>query len=55
MMQQRVDVVKDIPLGDFVVAVMIAKFRKRPVGDVLPSIRAVFVIGVKRKALRIPS
>jgi len=50
-MQQPIGVVKDIPLGNLFIAIVLAKLRKRPVSDVLPAIRAVFVVGIEGKAL----
>src|SRR6185503_6811361 len=52
VMQHCVDVMKDVPLRDRLVSVVVAELFKRPVGDVLASIRAVFVIVVNREALR---
>jgi hypothetical protein len=53
-MQQRVDVIKDVPLRDRLVFVVRAELFKRPVGYVLTAVRAVFVLGVEGKALRSP-
>jgi len=41
MMQHRIDVVEDVPLGDVRVVVVRAKLVERPVGDVLAGIRAM--------------
>src|SRR5208283_645775 len=51
MVQNPIDVMEDVPPGDVLVAVMPAKVLQRPVGDVFAPIRAVFVVGVERKAL----
>jgi hypothetical protein len=40
MMQQPIGVVKNLPLGNLLVAIMRAKLRQRPIGDILPPIRA---------------
>jgi hypothetical protein len=44
MMQQPIGVVKDIPLGNLLITIMLPKLRQRPVSNVLPPIRAVFVV-----------
>ncbi len=51
MMQQGVDVMKDVPLRDRLIVVMRAEFFQRPVSNVLAAVRAVFVVGVEGKAL----
>ena len=51
VVQQAVDVVEDIPLGDGVVAVVGAEAVHRPVGDVFAAVAAVLVVGVEGEAL----
>ena len=51
VMQQAVDVVEDIPLGDGVVAVVGAEAVQRPGGDVFAAVAAVLVVGVEGEAL----
>lgn len=55
MMQQGINVMKDFPLSDRLVFLVNAELFKRPIGDVLSSVRAVFVIGIEREALRATS
>ena len=50
VVQQAVDVVEDVPLGDGVVAVVGAEAVQRPGGDVLAAVAAVLVVGVEREA-----
>ena len=52
VMQQAVDVVEDIPLGDGVVAVVGAEAVEGPVGDVFAAVAAVLVVGVEGEALK---
>src|SRR5208337_5100499 len=49
MMQHRIDVVEDVPLGDVGVVVMRTELIQRSVGDVLASVGAGFVKHVKRE------
>jgi hypothetical protein len=51
MVQDGIDIMEDVPLGDGRVAVMGPELFKRPVGDVLAAIAAVFCVGVEREAL----
>ena len=51
VMQQAVDVVEDIPLGDGVIAVVGAEAVQRPGGDVFAAVAAVLVVGVVGEAL----
>ena len=44
---------EDVPLGDGVVIVVGSEFCQCPIGDVLSSVRAVFVVGVEGETLRI--
>src|ERR1017187_6513547 len=48
MVQDGIDVVEDVPLGDVRVGVVVAELVQRPVGDVLAAMGAVFVVSVKR-------
>jgi len=50
--QLAVHILKDGPLVDLVVLIVIAELLERPVGDVLAAVGAVFVIDVKGEALR---
>ena len=52
VVQDGVDVVEDVPLGDGRVGVVGAELFERPVGDVLAAVGAVFGVGVKRETLR---
>ena len=52
MMQDAVVIVEDVPLGDGVVFVVRAELRQCPIGDVFAAICAIFVVDVKREALR---
>ena len=52
MVQQAIDVVKDVPLVDLLVLVVLAELLQHPIGDVLAAVRAVFVVNVEREALR---
>jgi hypothetical protein len=49
--QDGVDVVEDVPLGDGGVVVVGAELNECPVGDVLAATGAVFGVGVEGKAL----
>ena len=51
MVQECVVIVEDVPLGDGIIAVMLSEFRQRPIGDVLTSVCAVFVVGVEGETL----
>jgi hypothetical protein len=51
MMQHRIDVVEDVSLADVRVVVVGAKFVERPVGNVLPPIRAVLVVAIERETV----
>ena len=51
MVEQAVNVVEDIPLCDRRIVVVAAKLVKRPIGDVLAAVGAVFVVGVEGEAL----
>jgi hypothetical protein len=51
--QDGVDVVEDVPLGDGGVVVAGAKLFERPVGDVLAAVGAVFGAGVEGETLRV--
>ena len=52
MMQDSVDVVEDVPLGNVPVMVVRAEFVERPVGDVLAAVGAIFVVGVEGETLK---
>ena len=52
MVQERVVIVEDVPLSDGVIVVVGSEFRQRPIGDILLSVCAVFIVGVEGKALR---
>jgi hypothetical protein len=47
VVQDGVDVVEDVPLGDGGVVVVGAELNECPVGDVLAAVGAVFGIGVE--------
>ena len=51
MVQEPVDVVEDVPLGDRVVAVVGAEAVQRPVSDVIAAIAAILVVSVEGEAL----
>ena len=51
VMEEAVDVVEDVPLGDGVVAVVGAEAIEGPVGDVFAAVGAVLVVGVQGEAL----
>ena len=51
MVQEGIDVMEDVPLGDGVIAVMGAEFLQGPVGEVFPAVGAVFGVGVEGEAL----
>ena len=51
MVQQGIDVMEDVPLGDGVIVVMGAKLLQGPVGEVFPAVGAVFGVGVEGEAL----
>ena len=51
VVQEAVDVVEDIPLGDGVVAVVGVDAIQHPVSDVLAAVVAVFVVNVEGEAL----
>ena len=53
MVQETVVVAEDVPLGDGVVGVVGSEFRQCPIGDVLLSVGAIFIVCVERKALPI--
>ena len=53
MVQERVVIVEDVPLGDGVVAVVGSEFCQCPIGDVFLSVRAILVVGVEGEALGI--
>ena len=55
MVQETVVVVEDVPFGDGVITVVGSEFSQCPTGDVLLSVRVVFVVSVEREALGIPS
>ncbi len=50
-MEQGVDVVEDGPFVDGRVGVVVPELGQRPVGDVLPPVAAVLVVGVEGEAL----
>src|SRR5438552_12513501 len=53
VVQDGVDVMEDVPLGDGAVIVAGAELFERPVGDVLAAVGAVFFgVGVEGEALR---
>jgi len=54
VVQDGVDVMEDVPLGDGGVLVVGAELLERPVRDVLAAVRAVFGVGVEREALAQP-
>ena len=47
MVEERVGVVEDVPLGDGVVVVVFAEGVKCPIGDVLFAVGAFLVVGVE--------
>ena len=47
LVQEPVVVVEDVPFGDGVVAVVGSEFGQCPIGDVLLSVRVVFVVSVE--------
>jgi hypothetical protein len=49
--QNTVDVIEDVPLGDLLVVVMLAKMLQRPVGDVVALVCPLFVVMVEGEAL----
>ena len=51
MVQQGVDIMEDVPLGDGVIVVMGAELLQGPVGEVFPAVGAVFGVGVEGEAL----
>ena len=51
VVQNGVDVVEDVPLGDGRVVVAGAELFEGPVSDVLAAVRAVFSVGVKGETL----
>ena len=51
VVQDGVDVVEDVPLGDGGVVVVGAELFEGPVGDVLAAVGAVFGVGVEGEAL----
>ena len=55
MVQQPVHVVEDVPLGDGIVPVLLAEGLQRPVRNVFPPIRAVFVVNIEGEALGVTS
>src|SRR6266704_4899575 len=52
MVQNGVDVMEDVPLGDRRVVVVGAESFERPVGDVLAAVRAVFGVSVEGEDLK---
>ena len=52
MMQEPIDIVEDVPLGEGIVAVMRAECRQCPVGDVFSAVRSIFVVDIEGEALR---
>ena len=52
MVEDGVNVVKDVPLGDGGIVVVGAELFEGPVGDVLASVGAVFRVGAEGEALR---
>src|ERR1035438_5977677 len=55
VVQDGVDVVEDIPLGDGGVVVVGAELFEGPVGDVLAAVSAVFGVGVVGETLARPA
>ena len=51
MVQETVVVVEDVPFGDGVIAVVGSEFGQCPIGDVLLSVRVVFVVSVEGEGL----
>ena len=51
MVQEGVDVMEDVPLGDGVIVVMGAELLQGPVGEVFPAVGAVFGVDVEGEAL----
>jgi len=51
VVQDGVDVMEDVPLGDGGVVVVGAELFESPVGDVLAAVGAIFGVGVEREAL----
>jgi hypothetical protein len=47
VVQNPVNVIEDIPLGDFRVVIVLAEIPQRPVGDVVPAFCAPFTANVK--------
>ena len=52
MVQEPIDIVEDVPLGDALVAVMRAEGRQRPVGDIFSAVCSTFIVDVEGEALR---
>ena len=52
MVQERVVIVEDVPLGNAVITVVGSEFCQRPIGDVLSAVGAVLIVGVEGKALK---
>ena len=52
MVEQGVDVMEDVPLGDCVVAVVGAELCQCPIGDVFAAVPPVLIVGVEGEALR---
>ena len=55
MVQNTVSIVKDVPFGEGIIAVVRSEFRQCPIGDVFLSVCAVLVVGIERKTLRTPT
>jgi hypothetical protein len=53
VVQDGVDVMEDVPLGDGCVVVLGAELFEHPVCDVLAAVRAVFGVGVERESLSV--
>src|SRR5579859_2044256 len=51
MVQNRVDVVEDVPFGNRPIFVVCAKLLERPVCDVFPAVGTVLIVRVERKPL----
>ena len=51
VVEQTVDIMKDVPLADGLVPVMRPELCQRPIGDVLPAVPPILVVGVERETL----
>ena len=51
MMQERIRIMENVPLSDFVVSIMLLELCQCPICNVFPTVRAIFIVDVERKAL----